>query len=229
MRLSSQIFGLPTSILLLFVSQTLSAHAIDYERFPVQLPRDLTAHLKYWIYGPAKGNDGESENGDIVVSRSPVGILKMSEDEGEKFFMEYWRFGGEDTQSGLDGRAGSLRERDLKEEARLVMNSSMSLSFRSPFALHTDDHSGSLDYEEIRARGKDSAAALAILEKKAFQCPTGTSDCSAIGYPNSCCATDETCFQITDTGLGSVGCCPSGGNCGGTITNCAFAKYSLCG
>ncbi|KAG4031977.1 hypothetical protein MFRU_008g03270 [Monilinia fructicola] len=225
MRLSSQFFGLPTSILLLFVSQTISVQAFDHNPFPLQLPRDLTAHLKHlkhWIYGSAKGNDGESEKGDMVMSRSPVGILKMSEDEGEKFFMEYWRFEGEDGhQSGLDGSGGFLRERDLKEEARLLANSSISLSFRSPYALHTDDHSGSLDYEEIRARGKDSAAALAMLEKRAFQCPTGTSNCSSIGYPNSCCATDETCFQITDTGLGPVGCCPSGGNCGGTITNCA--------
>lgn len=222
MHLSSNILSLPTSILLLLISQTNSVQAVDDNRLPIQWPRDLTAQVKYWIYGSANGKRYEKFKEDnVVVTKSPVGILKMSEDEGEKFFMEYWQFGGEDTESSLDGRDGSLRERDLKEEARSLSNSSIPVSFRAPFALHTEDYSGPLDYEEIRARGKDSAATLALLEKRDFKCPTGTSNCSAIGYPNSCCATNETCFQITDTGLGPVGCCPSGGNCGGTITNCA--------
>ncbi|ESZ92631.1 hypothetical protein SBOR_6985 [Sclerotinia borealis F-4128] len=227
MRLSLDILGLPTSILLLLVSQTDPVQAVDDDnRLLVQWPRDLAVHVKYWFYGSASARasakrDGGLEEDGIVVVESPVGILKMSEDEGEKFFTEYWRFGGEDSQSSLNGRDGFLRQRDLKEEARSLANSSIPLSFRAPFALHTDDRSGPLDYEEIRARGKDSAAILAILEKRDFQCPTGTSNCSSIGYPNSCCATDEICFQITDTGLGPVGCCPSGGNCGGSITNCA--------
>ncbi|KAI9643795.1 hypothetical protein NHQ30_007145 [Ciborinia camelliae] len=219
MRLSSNILCLPTSIILLLVSQTNSVQAVDGIRIPVQWPHDLTAYVKYWIYGSA--SDGEFEGDDTVIVQSPVGILKMSEDEGEKFFMEYWQFGGKDAQSSLDGSNSFLRKRDLKEEARSLVNSSIPLSFRTPFALHTDDRSGSLDYQELQIRGKDSVAALSILEKRDFQCPTGTSNCSTIGYPNSCCATDETCFQITDTGLGPVGCCPTGGNCGGTITNCA--------
>ncbi|TGO44288.1 hypothetical protein BCON_0554g00060 [Botryotinia convoluta] len=223
MRLSANVLGLPTSILILLVSQTNSVQAIDIDnnRLLALWPRDWR-HVKDWIYGSARRERDEGlEGSDVVVAKSPVGILKMSEDEGEKFYMEYWRFGNEDTHMSLDGGDKFLRERDLKEEARSLANSSIPISFRTPFALHTEDHSGLLDYEEIRARKKDSAAALALLEKRDFKCPTGTSNCSSIGYPNSCCATDETCFQITDTGLGPVGCCPSGGNCGGTITNCA--------
>ncbi|QSZ33032.1 hypothetical protein DSL72_002617 [Monilinia vaccinii-corymbosi] len=221
MRRSSQILGLPTSILLLLISQSISVRAVDANEFLVPWPRHLTAHVKYWIYGSAKGSDEELEKDNtVVISKRPVGILKMGQDEGEKFFMKYWRFEGEDTPSSLNGKDNLWRERDLKEEARFLVNSSIPLSFRPPFALHTHHHLGSWDYEDIHARGKDSAASLAILEKRAFQCPLGTSSCSAIGYPNSCCAADETCFQITDTGLGPVGCCPSGGNCGGSITNC---------
>ena len=223
MRLSAKILGLPTSILILLVSQTNSVHAIDGEnnRLLASWPRDWTTHVKDWIYGSAGSKRDEGlEREDVLVAKSPVGILKMSEDEGEKFYMEYWRFGNEETHISLDGDK-VLRERDLKEEARSFANSSIPIAFRAPFALHTEDHSGFLDYEEIRARKENSAAALALLEKRDFKCPTGTSNCSSIGYPNSCCATDETCFQITDTGLGPVGCCPSGGNCGGTITNCA--------
>ncbi|KAJ8062309.1 hypothetical protein OCU04_008856 [Sclerotinia nivalis] len=222
MRLSSTCLGLPTSILLLLVSQTNSVQAIHDNRLLTQWPRDLAAHFKHWIYGSASWRrDDEFERDDTLTVKGPIGTLKMSENEGEKFFMEYWQFEGEDTQSNLDGKNNFLRKRDLKEEARLFANSSIPVSFRAPFALHTEDHSGSLDYEDTRVRRKDSAAILAILEKKDFKCPTGTSNCSSIGYPNSCCATDETCFKITDTGLGPVGCCPSGGNCGGTITNCA--------
>ncbi|KAF7874174.1 hypothetical protein EAF04_002846 [Stromatinia cepivora] len=222
MRLSSTCLGLPTSILLLLITQTNSVQAIHDNRFLTQWPRHLTAHFKHWIYGSASWRrDDEFERDDTLTAKSPIGTLKMSEDEGEKFFLEYWQFEGEDTQSNLDGKNNFLRKRDFKEEARLFANSSIPVSFRAPFALHTEDHSGSLDYEDIRVRRKDSAAILAILEKRDFKCPTGTSNCSSIGYPNSCCATDETCFKITDTGLGPVGCCPSGGNCGGTITNCA--------
>lgn len=229
MRLSSACLGLPSSILLLLISQTGSVQAIQDNRFLTHWPRDLTAHFKDWVYGsPSWRQDEELEKDDILTSKTPIGTLKMSEDEGEKFFMEYWQFEGEDTQSNLDEKNNFLRKRDLKEEARLFANSSIPVSFRAPFALHTEDHSGSLNYEDIRARRKDSAAILAILEKRDFKCPTGTSNCSSIGYPNSCCATDETCFKITDTGLGPVGCCPSGGNCGGTITNCA-SPNTACG
>ncbi|TGO88529.1 hypothetical protein BPOR_0157g00110 [Botrytis porri] len=224
MRLSAKVLGLPTSILMLLVSQTHSVQAIDIDnnRLLALWPRDWI-HVKDWIYGSARRRDArlEGSDGPVVVAKNPVGILKMSEDGGEKFYNGYWRFGDEDLQMSVDGRDKYLRERDLKEEARSLANSSIPISFRTPFALHTEDHSGFLDYEKIRARRKDSTAALALLEKRDFKCPTGTSNCSSIGYPNSCCATDETCFQITDTGLGPVGCCPSGGNCGGTITNCA--------
>ncbi|KAF7953292.1 hypothetical protein EAE96_006503 [Botrytis aclada] len=223
MRLPAKILSLPTSILILLVSQTNLVQAIDIHdnRVRAQWPRDWI-HVKEWIYGSARRERDEGVEGSgVVVAKSPVGILKMSEDEGEKFYMEYWRFGDGDTLVNLDGRDKVLRERDLKEEARSLANSTIPVSFRTPFALHTEDHSGLLDYENIRARKKDAAAALAMLEKRDFKCPTGTSNCSSIGYPNSCCATDETCFQITDTGLGPVGCCPRGGNCGGTITNCA--------
>ena len=139
--------------------------------------------------------------------------------------MEYWQYGGDSEQSPMLSMASShpaLRTRDAKEEARLLANTSTPISYRPPFALHTEDE---FNHQDLRARGgmrgRDAAAAaLAVLEKRAFVCPTGTSDCSTIGYPNSCCATDETCFAIQDTGLGPVGCCPNGSSCGGTITNC---------
>jgi hypothetical protein len=218
-----RVLGLPTSVLLLLVSQTHTVQALDENSISARSPGDLTARVKEWVYGPA-GNEEDDivRRGEDDTAKSPVGVMKMSVDEGEKFFMEYWQY-DENTQSrAVEGtETGSLRTRDLKEEIRLLANASTPVTFRAPFALHTEDQSGPLAYEDLRMRERNSAAALAILEKRDFKCPTGTSNCSSIGYPNSCCATGETCFQIQDTGLGPVGCCPSGGNCGGTITTCA--------
>lgn len=133
----------------------------------------------------------------------------MSEDEGEKFYMEYWQFSSDSSQPL---QTSPLRARDSEEV--MLSNGSMVMAFQPPFALHTENEVGHMD---LRARG---AAVLALLEKRAFLCPVGTLDCSAIGYPNSCCSTSESCFMIQDTGLGPVGCCPKGSSCGGTITNC---------
>ncbi|PQE19125.1 gpi anchored protein [Rutstroemia sp. NJR-2017a BBW] len=218
-----RVLGLPTSVLLLLVSQAHTVQAVDGESISARSPSDLAARVKDWVYGRAeKEEDGVVRRGGDNTAQSPVGVMKMSVDEGEKFFMEYWQY-GENTQSEAveEAETGSVRARDLKEEVRLLANASTPITFRAPFALHTEDQSGALAYEELRMRERDSAAALAVLEKREFKCPTGTSNCSSIGYPNSCCASDETCFNIQDTGLGPVGCCPSGGNCGGTITSCA--------
>jgi progranulin len=125
----------------------------------------------------------------------------MSLDEGEKFYMDYWLFEGELEQSQLLDTGISLRARDEDEEARLLANASAIVSFRPPFALHTEDWSDSLGLD-LRARnlveGRDSPAVLAMLTKRGFQCPTGTTNCTDAGFPNSCCPTTETCYPIQE-------------------------------
>lgn len=126
----------------------------------------------------------------------------MSPDEGEKFYMDYWQFEGELEQSQLLDTGISLRARDEEEEARLLANSSAIVSFRPPFALHTKEEFDALGYGDLRARDgvewRNSAAVLAMLTKRGFQCPTGTTDCSGIQFPNSCCPTTEFCYAITE-------------------------------
>lgn len=199
MRIPS-VFGLPASILLLIASHTI---ATPEEQSPegwsqkrVEQRRDVEEHLR--------------------LGRSPVGVMKMSADEGEKFYMEYWQFEQDLEQSRMLDT--TLRARDENEEARLLANASAAISFRPPFALHWDLGMG---YGDLRARrAMEGVAVLAALQKRDFVCPTGTASCQAIGYPNSCCSTDENCFAIQDTGFGPVGCCPKGGSCGGTISVC---------
>ncbi|CAG8959760.1 hypothetical protein HYFRA_00001667 [Hymenoscyphus fraxineus] len=207
MRLDS-ILSLPASILLLIASHTVSAESGDENENPAPWQANLDAR------------DGAQDvflrrravEEHLRMGRRPVGVMKMSEDEGEKFYMEYWQFDGDSAPSLLQA-SSPLRPRDDEEDI-LLSNGTMVMSFRSPFALHTQDEVNRMD---LRARG---AAVLALLEKRAFICPVGTLDCSSIGYPNSCCSTSESCFKIEDTGLGPVGCCPKGSTCGGTISSC---------
>ena len=154
-----------------------------------------------------------------------MGVTKMSPDEGEKFYMEYWQFEGAlEKGENRDTASQTLRGRDEDAADGSLINITGLAVFRPPFALHTKFGRDSILYDDMSVaqalEGQKAAAALATLEKRDFTCPTGTSDCSAIGYPNSCCTLSETCFLIQDTGLGPVGCCETGQTCGGVITSC---------
>jgi hypothetical protein len=219
MRRNLNILALPASILALLALHTTSVLSAEDDQSPKQWPYNLPPHVKYWPEDPPnRRRDLEAIEEHIRLGRSPVGIMKMSADEGEKFYMEYWQFEGEIGQSNILGESSiSLRKGDEDEEARLLVNTSAILSFRPPFMLHTEEST----YGDLRARRTlEARNALAILEKRQFACPTGTADCSSIGESNYCCATGETCFSIQDTGLGPVGCCPTGSTCGGTVTTC---------
>lgn len=158
------------------------------------------------------------------AQRLPTAIRKMSPDAGEKLLHEYYAFGGEVevAQVGTQAQPAMLAKGvlDVEEEKLLAANSSASVSFRAPFAPHFDSqlaarrNEGSTSGWHLFQRAKD---VVARLEKRQFACPTGTSDCSAIGFPNSCCQAGTECVQITDTGLGPVGCCPDGISCTGSI------------
>jgi hypothetical protein len=222
MRLASKILGLRASILLLG-SYSNSALAVEDDLSPSQWPYNLPKHVKYWPEDPPnRRRDLEAIEEHLRLGKNPVGVMKMKADEGEKFYVEYWQFEGERGKSIISDTTNiHLRIRDEEEEAVLAVNASAEVSYRAPFALHTEQESNSIDLRALKAlECRGTAAALAVLEKRQFACPAGTSDCSSIGHPNSCCATDETCFVIQDTGLGPVGCCPNGSTCGGTITNC---------
>ena len=220
---SSWLLSLPTSLLLLISS--LPADTIATE---TQWPYNLPAHVKYF----PEHEYLVRRNAEIqqkLASRQPVGVRKMNDDEGEMFFMEYWQFGpGEDAQStgpresqvlernlpplGLSGRGGT--EEDTEQWA----NVSVPHPLLPPFPLHHDKQneiSPHLGWSPLSLR-----ALLSNHAKRGFQCPTGTSACTSINQPNSCCATGETCQLITDTGLGDVGCCGQGLTCSGEVSNC---------
>ncbi|KAL4813667.1 hypothetical protein BDW67DRAFT_103187 [Aspergillus spinulosporus] len=139
-----------------------------------------------------------------VPQRSIQGIRKMSDDAGEKFYMHYWHY-EEDTIV-----ANSTEEEQTKIDRSTVLP--RSYHFQPPFSL-----------------GPERFADLCSspLGRREFECPSGTSACTSINRSDSCCGTDETCVVVEDTGLGDVGCCPSGQDCSGTIGSC-FEGYTSC-
>ncbi|KAE9375585.1 hypothetical protein N431DRAFT_334234 [Stipitochalara longipes BDJ] len=223
MRLDLRILGLPASLLFLLVSHTISANA-GQDEAPAQPQWSLPMQKRLPPDSPQRRRQAKAAEEYLRLGKTPIGVLKMSPDEGEKFYMDYWRFERELEHDEILGTGISLRARDDDEEARLLANASALVSFRPPFALHTEEWTDIEDFEDLRARGVlagyDSVAVLAMLTKRGFQCPTGTANCSGAGFPNSCCPSSEFCYAIKDTGLGPVGCCPNGSVCGGTISPC---------
>ncbi|OQE37906.1 hypothetical protein PENCOP_c009G06742 [Penicillium coprophilum] len=138
------------------------------------------------------------------------GVKKMTEDEGEKFFLHYWDFGNVPL-------SGNLSERQLSDEdgfspARFV---AQSYPFGPSYSLGSDGNN------QFLPRG-NSYSANNLLESRDFQCPTGTSACTSIGRSDRCCGAGETCEIVADTGHGDVGCCPSWKMCSGMIGSCAY-------
>ncbi|KAL4905808.1 hypothetical protein BDW74DRAFT_12949 [Aspergillus multicolor] len=149
----------------------------------------------------ADSNHISQHNG--VPQRSIQGIRKMSDDAGEKFYMHYWHY--ED-----DLIVSNSTDAQTEIDRRFVL--ARSYHFQPPFSFDVQR------FADLRS---------SPLERRDFECPAGTKACTAIGRSDSCCGTDETCVVVEDTGLGDVGCCPSGQDCSGTIGSC-FEGYTSC-
>ncbi|MCJ1435477.1 hypothetical protein MMC27_004850 [Xylographa pallens] len=145
----------------------------------------------------------------------------MTTDKGEMFFLEYWRFGGEheDALDGMLKRGASnanMPDGDLDS-----FNTSMLQSHKPPLLQHESHESSQrpllaryLNLQRMQLYPRD------------FSCPTGTSNCSYINQPNSCCEDGLTCNIVPDTGLGVVGCC-AGSSCSGQVASCP-ESYTSC-
>ncbi|KAL1874970.1 hypothetical protein Plec18167_005638 [Paecilomyces lecythidis] len=151
----------------------------------------------------------------------------MSDDEGEKFWPEYWYFGDEVENVGLNDTAGKqYRHEEADSGSNTWLNHSELIPYRPSFPLHSSGGAGGAPYL-IGRYIPAPRDLLSPLAKRAFQCPAGSHSCSSINRPSSCCGTGEICQLIQDTGLGDVGCCPQGQSCSGSVTTCG-AGYSSC-
>lgn len=131
-----------------------------------------------------------------VNEKAIRGVKKMSSDEGEKFFPDYWSYDGSD---GLSvGNHTDIDDND-KLQPRFYPFQPASNNLVRGFSLFQRD----------------------------FQCPAGTTSCTSIDRPSSCCTTGDTCELVQDTGSGDVGCCPQGQTCSGVIGSCQ-SGYTAC-
>ncbi|KAL3460738.1 hypothetical protein BJX64DRAFT_290047 [Aspergillus heterothallicus] len=137
------------------------------------------------------------------------GVRKMSDDEGEKFFMNYWHFGGTSVANST-ATATLNNDQSTEVEQRTILP--RSYPFNAPFSHGLERFSG------LR---------LSPLVRRDFECPTGTYGCTSIDRPDTCCRTEETCVVVENTGSGAVGCCPAGQDCSGTIGSC-YEGYTSC-
>lgn len=125
------------------------------------------------------------------------GVKKMSEDEGEKFFFDYWDFEGAD-EVGLTATNETFNPQSYDNHEAPEIQPRV-----YPFRPSVSTNMG-----------------FSPLFRRDFKCPTGTFACTAIDRPNSCCGAGDTCVLVQDTGLGDVGCCPQGQTCSGVIGSC---------
>lgn len=164
----------------------------------------------------------------IARGQEPVGVRKMSGDESEMFFMEYWQIDAKlydaDNLSYRDRNRRLIRSHgpDLVENAVPgLRNASIPHILEAPFALHSERRI--MSNPLLRRLPQ----ALSLLGERAFQCPSGTSDCSSISRPDSCCPSGEACQLITDSGQGDVGCCGQEQSCSQQVAGCQQG-YSSC-
>ncbi len=150
----------------------------------------------------------------------------MSDDEGEKFYLDYWTFGPMSSNDVLEDHSGEKRNHDEEGRATRGLNCTIIERAMPPFLLHSASNSviaGNMLSRYIRFPISQRSS----FHRRDFQCPSGTSNCASINRPSSCCAEGQTCQLIQDTGLGDVGCCAAGETCGGSLSECA-ADYTDC-
>lgn len=147
--------------------------------------------------------------------QTPVGVKKMGLDAGDKFFLDYWQW-EEDSTQAISPAASSdidLRRSQYFAQFDQCVNVSVEMALR-PAYLHQVPESDAM----ARLFGRQ-------LSGRAFQCPSGTNDCSSIGRSGYCCDSGETCVLEGS----NVGCCPAGESCGSTIAGCdTAAGYTSC-
>lgn len=192
------------ALILLWVSPSIVLGNPGRSESELQWPHNLPRHMKYFPEDEARVKRSLEIQARLRKEK-PIGMKKMSDDEGEMFFLDNWIFAGDE-----------LKQHDTEKREEAGNASVPALSPLRPL------------YEQSVLDSMRRFAARASLLARDFKCPEGTNSCSSIGAPNSCCGTSDTCIRIEDTGLGNVGCCPQGRTCAGTISCDTRNGFSSC-
>lgn len=220
MRTTSRIFCLPLPLLLLIPSYSTSAVGLEV-RWPQK--HDLQGEPPQIESLVPRTVEIQSR----LAEQRPCGVKRMPADEGEMFFLEYWLFDRE-TRGRIQASEELVRRQTERqpprkpEELKLLANVSIPQSPQPALLLHTDQVA-----RQQPVLGRSFIPGFAWLYRREFVCPGGTTSCSSIGQPNSCCQNGLTCNTISDTGLGVVGCCAAGASCTGQVASCP-SGYGSC-
>ena len=200
----SQLLLLPASLLALFARLSLEQSTQDLP-WPYNLPADVKYYPEHEVF---LKRDEEIQR--KMQKQQVVGVKKMSDNEGEKFYLEYWSFAPEE----MDGVGESSCRNDIHEKNANVSFLAMAQPPLLPHSLDRNAH------RAVHRSWRSFLNTPRLLGKRDFQCPRDTYNCESIKRPDSCCPSDQTCQLIEDTGLGDVGCCPAGQTCGGSLADC---------
>jgi len=190
MHISTLLSLPPTVLVLLCAAPTVSAQQ--------QWPHNLPKHMKYFPEDEHHVRRGLDIKERLRYER-PVGIKKMSTDEGEMFMLDNWVF------------APSESKRSEYEDLG-----------NGTYQARPAIRPNAADEWLERLRIRD------VLLKRQFKCPEGTLSCSSIGAPDVCCGGSSTCVNVPDSDIGDVGCCPNGQTCSGSISCNESAGYTAC-
>ncbi|KAH6639844.1 hypothetical protein C7974DRAFT_331457 [Boeremia exigua] len=188
----STLLSLPSSVLLLLCATPVAS--AQQQQWPHNLPR----HVKYFPEEEQNVKRG-LEIRERLRHEKPVGMKKMSTDEGEMFMLDNWVFASSERKRAEYGDLGNgtyLAQPAIRPNA-------------------ADEW-----FERQRIRD--------VLLKRQFRCPEGTLSCSSIGAPDVCCGGSSTCVRVQDSDIGDVGCCPNGQICSGSISCNEAAGYTAC-
>jgi progranulin len=224
----AQLLTLPNPLLLLLSSSiaTTVTAASDLQTWPEVTATPTDSRLQEQLVRQRSLEIQER----MLRATAPVGIRKMSADESEKFFWDYWDFGDGDMSLGSSAGAAEssgelplLRSRAIERDDLGLANLTLQNGLLPPLSLH--------EQTSVDEQYASWWLPRSLFAKRAFQCPSNTRNCSSIQRPLSCCGMDEMCVIVEDTGLGDVGCCPSadGSNCGGQVSQCdTDAGFTSC-
>lgn len=217
MFLLAKLHLVPASLLVFLAIAPFLSQALD-----LPWPLNIPGMMHHRRRDDTLGNESAIHQ-EMITEKVAVGVRKMSGDEGEMFFPDYWNFEagtGDSSELKLDKRKPTLRSANRlvdTEVSGACANFSILQPLQAPFALHTFEH---LKGQTLRARLIKSPREFFSLDQRDFQCPGNTVVCNSINRPNSCCPTGSTCQLITNSGSGDVGCCGEGQTCGGNVSGC---------
>jgi hypothetical protein len=190
------LLSLPPAIIALLCATSTSA---DSE---LQWPHNLPKHLKYFPEDEVHAKRGLSVK-QRLQHEKPVGIKKMSLDEGEMFMLDNWIF-------ATDAQQLSARRSETEGFGNDTCQASSALR----------PHARNEFLARMHIRD--------VLMNRQFKCPDGTSSCSSIGAPDVCCGTGSTCISTPNGVAGDVGCCPEGQTCSGSVSCDEASGYTSC-